>query len=223
MAGLLRNKGNWLLILLVVVLASLGIGYAMWWQKDRPSQPADEKEQSKQTHPPGFSELARESGITFRMAFLPGEQGEHFKSNLYDHGCGVAVGDYDGDGYDDIYFCNQLGANALYKNRGDGTFADVTREAGVELGDRICVAATFADFDNDGHQDLYVTSTRGGNVLFHNLGNGKFKDITKEAGLTCIAHSQTAVFFDYDNDGYLDLFVTNTAEWTLAGLERSTK
>src|SRR5262249_59676581 len=98
---------------------------------------------------------------------------------------------------------------ALYRNLGNGKFADVAEEAGVALGDRICVAATWADYDNDGHPDLYVTSTRGGNVLFKNLGNGKFKDVTKEAGLACIAHSQTAVFFDYDNDGFLDLFVTN--------------
>src|SRR4051794_12928109 len=70
----------------------------------------------------GFVESADKSGITFRMAFLPGEQGEKFKINLYDHGCGVAVGDFDGDGHDDIYFVNQLGPNALYHNNGDGTF-----------------------------------------------------------------------------------------------------
>jgi hypothetical protein len=161
-----------------------------------------------------FVECADAVGINFRMNFLPSEQGEKFKINLYDHGCGVAVGDYDGDGHEDIYFLNQLGRNALYRNRGDGTFEDVTEKAGVGLGDRICVGATFIDFDNDGHLDLFVTSTRGGNVLFRNMGDGTFKDVTAQAGLTKIAHSQTAVFFDYDNDGYLDLFLTNTAEWT---------
>jgi hypothetical protein len=172
-------------------------------QRKRPDDRAD-----------GFQEAAVESGITFRMNFLPGEQGEKFKTNLYDHGCGVAIGDFDGDGYDDIYFVNQLGANALYKNRGDGTFIDVTEQAGVGLGDRICTAATWADYDNSGQQSLFVTSTRGGNVLFKNLGDGKFKDVTKEAGLTYVGHCQTAVFFDYDNDGYLDLLVLNTAKWT---------
>jgi hypothetical protein len=162
----------------------------------------------------GFQDWAREAGLTFRMNFLPNEQGENFKVNLYDHGCGVAVGDYDGDGRDDIYFCNQLGENALYRNNGDGTFTDVTHQAGVALGDRISVAATWADYDNSGRQSLFVTSTRGGNVLFKNLGNGKFKDVTQEAGVSYIGHSQTAVFFDYDNDGYLDLLVTNTAHWT---------
>jgi hypothetical protein len=169
----------------------------------------------------GFQESALESDIDFRMKFLPGEQGESFKINLYDHGCGVAIGDFDGDGHDDVYFVNQLGCNALFRNKGDGTFEDVTEKAGVGLGDRVCVAATFADYDNSGRQSLYVTSTRGGNVLFRNMGDGTFKDVTKEAGLTCVAHSQTAVFFDYDNDGYLDLLVTNTAEWTLGDYNKA--
>jgi hypothetical protein len=163
--------------------------------------------------PPGFREAAQDSGITFRMAFLPNEQGEKFKVNLYDHGCGVVVGDYDADGHDDIYLLNQLGPNGLYKNAGNGTFTDATATAGVGLGDRICVGATFADYDNDGDQDLYVTSTRGGNVLFQNQGNGTFQDATDKAGLALVAHSQTAAFFDCDNDGYLDLLVTNSAQW----------
>src|SRR5438034_7304361 len=162
-----------------------------------------------------FEEAARASGITFRMNFLPEEQGEKFKINLYDHGCGVAVGDFDQDGHDDVYFVNQLGPNRLYRNKGDGTFTDVTKQAGVGLGDRVCVAAAWGDYDNDGYPDLFVTSTRGGNVLFHNNGDGTFTNVTRKAGVSLVAHSQTAAFFDYDNDGYLDLFVTNTAQWTL--------
>jgi enediyne biosynthesis protein E4 len=161
-----------------------------------------------------FRECATEVGITWRMNFLPNEQGEKFKINLYDHGSGLAVGDFDGDGKDDIYFCNQVGKNALYRNNGDGTFSDVAEQAGVALGDRVCVAATFADYDNDGKPDLFVTSTRGGNVMFHNLGNGRFEDVTAKVGLTHVGHSQSAVFFDYDNDGFLDLLLTNTAAWT---------
>jgi len=148
------------------------------------------------------------------MAYLPAEQGEHFRINLYDHGSGLAVADFDGDGKDDIYFTTQFGQNALYRNRGDGTFEDVTERAGVALGDRVCVGATFADTRNNGRQDLYVTSTRGGNVFFRNQGDGTFMDATREAGLTHVGHSSVALFFDYDNDGFLDLLVTNTARWT---------
>ncbi|HND51089.1 MAG TPA: CRTAC1 family protein [Pirellulaceae bacterium] len=163
---------------------------------------------------PGFRDTARDAGIKFKMNFLPGEQGLKFKINLYDHGCGLAIGDYDGDGRDDIYFLNQLGPNALYRNKGDGTFEDVTEKTGVALDDRISVGATFADYDNDGDQDLYVTSTRGGNVLFRNEGGEKFVDVTDEAGLKHVGHSQTAVFFDYDRDGKLDLFLVQTSDWT---------
>jgi hypothetical protein len=188
-------------LLLAVVLASLlrsGPGS---------TEPADDRSEV-------FHERALQSGITFRMNFLPGEQGKLFKINLYDHGSGLAIGDYDGDGHDDIFFCNQLGENALYQNNGDGTFTDVTAKAGVALGDRVCAAAAFADTRNNGHQDLFVTSTRGGNVFFRNQGDGTFKDETEKAGLKHVGHSQGIVFFDYDNDGYLDVFVANTAQWT---------
>jgi hypothetical protein len=178
------------------------------------NQPARGARNSQRSGDGGFREAASECGITFRMNFLESEQGEKFKFNLYDHGCGVAVADYNGDGHDDIYFLNQLGPNALYRNRGDGTFIDVTNEAGVALGDRVCVGAVFCDYDNDGRPDLFVTSTRGGNVLFHNEGDGTFKDVTKKAGVHLVAHSQGAVFFDYDNDGWPDLLVTNSAGWT---------
>jgi len=165
----------------------------------------------------GFVEWAEPAGIDFRMAFLPDEQGRGtaFKINLYDHGCGVAVADIDGDGDDDLYFLNELGSNALYRNGGDGRFTNVTAEAGpVALPDRICTSAAFNDYDNDGDQDLFVTSTRGGNALFDNDGRGHFTEVTKRADLTWVGHSQGCTFFDADNDGDLDLVVTNTARWT---------
>jgi len=163
---------------------------------------------------PGFVEAASEVGLRFQMHFLPNEQGQTFKINLYDHGCGVTIGDYDGDGDDDVYLLNQLGPNGLFRNRGDGTFEDVTAEVGVGLDDRISVGATFVDYDNDGDQDLFVTSTRGGNVLFQNEGQGRYSDVTAAARLEHVGHSQTVAFFDYDNDGWLDLYLLQTAEWT---------
>jgi hypothetical protein len=172
----------------------------------------------------GFEDVASRAGIAFQTQFLPNEQGEPFKVNLYDHGSGVAVGDYDGDGRDDLYFCNQLGPNALYHNDGNGRFSDVTSSVGnVALADRISVSGTFADYDNDGHEDLYVTTTRGGNVLLRNRGDGRFEDVTEKAGLSLVAHSQTAAFFDADGDGFLDILVTNTARWTTESYDATTK
>jgi hypothetical protein len=168
-------------------------------------------------------DVAQESGIDFQMSYLPNEQGETFKINLYDHGCGVAVGDYDGDGDDDIYLLNQLGSNGLFRNRGDMTFEDVTEQAGVGLADRISVGATFIDYDNDGDQDLFVTSTRGGNVLFRNDGKGQFVEATAEARLEHVGHSQTPAFFDFDNDGWLDLYLVQTAEWTQSDLDTAAR
>lgn len=162
----------------------------------------------------GFRDIAPEAGLDFKMAFLPSEQGENFKINLYDHGSGLVAADYDGDGRDDLFFLNQLGPNSLFRNLGNWQFGSVTAgHAALELADRVCVGVASADFDNDGDQDLYVTSTRGGNVLFENRA-GRFVDITDQAGVACVAHSQTPAFFDCDNDGDLDLFVTNTAKWT---------
>jgi hypothetical protein len=191
------------------------------WLASRPAPPPDEP--APAPRPVAFRECATEVGLTWQMCFLANEQGETFKVNLYDHGCGLAVADFDGDGREDIYFCNQLGPNALYKNNGDGTFTDVAAAAGVALGDRVCVAATFVDYDNSGRQSLYVTSTRGGNVLFKNQGDGTFRDVTKEAGLSHVGHSQSALWFDFDNDGFLDLLLTNTADWTTDTYDKASR
>jgi len=135
----------------------------------------------------------------------------------YDHGNGVAVADVDGDGRLDIYFVNQLGGNQLWRNLGHGKFENITAAAGVGLDDKICVGASFADIDNDGLPDLFVTTVRMGNFLFKNIGHGKFKDITAESGLrqSQARHSSGAVFFDFNNDGLLDLFVANVGVYTI--------
>src|SRR5258708_3651916 len=125
--------------LLVVLVVTAGMNrFFTTGTGPNPSDDLDDLDTPYQECANGFREGAREAGITFRMAFLPGEQGENFKINLYDHGCGVVIGDYDNDGHDDVYFLNQLGPNVLYRNKGDGTFEDVTEKAGVGLGDRVC-------------------------------------------------------------------------------------
>jgi hypothetical protein len=160
-----------------------------------------------------FTDRVEESGITF-VHHIVEDAGKHYKAVHYDHGNGIAVADVDGDGLYDIYLVNQVGGNELWKNLGGGRFRNITQEAGVALADRISVTASFADIDNDGDQDLFVTTVRGGNVLFENDGHGHFKDISKEAGVDLAAHSSGAVFFDFDKDGLVDLLVCNVGQYT---------
>ena len=114
----------------------------------------------------------------------------------------------------DIYFVNQVGGNQLWKNLGGGKFENITTAAGVAVAGKVSVSASFADIDNDGDEDLFVTTVRGGNVLFENDGHGHFRDISAAAGLDYVGHSSGAVFFDYDHDGRLDLFVVNVGRYT---------
>jgi hypothetical protein len=154
-----------------------------------------------------------ESGITFVHQIVD-DAGRTYKMAHYDHGNGVAVADVDGDGLTDVYFTSQMGGNELWKNLGGGRFKNVTKEAGVGLADRVSVSAAFADVDNDGDEDLYVTTVRMGNALFENDGKGRFKDVSKASGLDYVGHSSGAVFFDYDRDGRLDLFLVNVGKYT---------
>ena len=160
-----------------------------------------------------FTDRLKESGITF-VHHAVDDVRKSYRPVHYDHGNGMAAADVDGDGRHDLYFVNQVGGNELWKNLGGGAFRNITREAGVALPDRIGVTASFGDVDEDGDQDLFVTTVRGGNVLFENDGRGRFRDIAREAGVGLAAHSSGALFFDYDNDGRTDLFVCNVGRYT---------
>ncbi|MFO0916420.1 MAG: FG-GAP-like repeat-containing protein [Pirellulales bacterium] len=166
-----------------------------------------------------FTDRLSESGINFIHRIVD-DAGKTYKAAHYDHGTGLAIAEVDGDGRVDVLFVNQLGGNGLYRNLGRGKFEDITASSGVELADRIKVAASFADIDNDGDADLFVTSVRGGNVLFANDGKGHFQDVTESAGLSYDGHSSGAVFFDYDRDGLLDLFVCNVGKYTTEEIGR---
>jgi hypothetical protein len=159
-----------------------------------------------------FTDITKQAGITFTHVSTPEK-----KYIVESMSGGVALLDYDNDGYLDIYLVNSLTVDlvkakgktmsALYHNNGDGTFTDVTEKAGVaDIG--WGMGATIGDFNNDGFDDLYVTCV-GANHLLKNNGNGTFTDVTRTAGVGDSRWSAGAAFVDYDHDGKLDLFVAN--------------
>lgn len=160
-----------------------------------------------------FVDTKDKSRITFSPQIVD-DQRWRLLVNHYDHGNSISVADVDGDGLYDIYFVSQVGPNELWRNLGEGQFENITTRAGVGLADRVSVAGSFADVDNDGDADLYVTSIRGGNAFFVNDGSGQFHEATEVAGLAYTGHSSTGTFFDYDQDGLLDLFLTNVGKYT---------
>ena len=123
---------------------------------------------------------------------------------------GQAWGDYDQDGWLDIYVTDSTGPNILYRNNGDGSFTFSTASESVALFDAESAGAVFADYDNDGWPDLYVMNW-GPNVLFHNNEGQGFTDVTEAAGVGNAKNGSSASWGDYDQDGYLDLYIANWA------------
>jgi len=160
----------------------------------------------------GFEDRLAGSGITFQHQIVD-DAGKTYKAAHYDHGNGLATADVDGDGLLDIYFTTQLGSNQLWRNLGTGKF-ELFPDGSLSLSNQISVSASFADIDNDGDPDLFVTTVRKGNHLFENLGGGRFKEITEAAAVNYRGHSSGIVFFDYDNDGLLDIFLVNVGVYT---------
>ncbi len=136
-------------------------------------------------------------------------------------GSGCAFIDYNNDGHPDVFLVNSMDfpghvrhktPSKLFRNNGNGTFTDVTREAGLDF-EMYGMGVAVGDYDNDGWPDLYVTGL-GESRLLHNQGNGTFRDVTKEAGVNNTGFGTSAAWFDYDRDGKLDLWVCNYVKWT---------
>lgn len=172
---------------------------------------------------PVFTDVTKQAGIAFKHCLGDDE----ISSILEATGSGCAFLDFDGDGLMDVYAVNGRylegfsdpdsryksvrTLSALYRNKGDGTFEDVTEKAGVGASG-YGMGVAVGDYDNDGHPDIYVTNF-GKNTLYHNNGNGTFTDVTEKAGVACGQWSVGANWLDYDKDGYLDLFVGNYLEF----------
>jgi hypothetical protein len=168
-----------------------------------------------------FTDVTKATGITFSHASSPDK-----KYILESMSGGVALFDFDNDTLLDVYLVNaptvasagdpRSARSELWRNRGDGTFVDITDKAGVGY-PGWGMGAVAADFDNDGWTDLYVTCF-GPNHLYRNLGDGTFADVTAKAGAGDPRWSTGAAFADYDRDGWLDLFVANYVDVRLEAL-----
>ena len=154
------------------------------------------------------------TGVTFANR-LPDDTAFNILTYMYFYdGGGVAVGDINNDGLPDLYFTSNVGPNRLYLNKGDYRFEDVTERAGVADPDGWKTGVTMADVNGDGYVDIYVSAVdfrtmHGHNVLYINNGDGTFTDRTKQYGLDFAGYSTQAVFFDYDGDGDLDMYLLN--------------
>jgi len=173
---------------------------------------------------PIFSDVTAEAGITW-------QQFNGFSPDRYlieTMGGGVGLFDFDDDGWLDIFLLNggetprgkseKPLQNALYRNLGTGKFVDVAPEVGLNRVKHYQMGVAAADFDNDGHQDIFITGFPNC-TLYHNNGNGTFTDITADAGLQNTGRwASGAAWFDYDRDGFLDLVVCNYAEFSFEGV-----
>ena len=168
---------------------------------------------------PQFTEITQSAGIDF--VHNNGAFGKKYLPETMGSGC--AFFDYNSDGWQDILLVNgkdweghptkKRQTLALYENKGDGTFADVTEAAGLDI-PLYGMGIAVADYDNDGDDDIYL-SCLNADRLFRNNGNGTFSDVTKDAGIDNPGFGTSCAWFDYNLDGHLDIYVANYVEWSI--------
>ncbi|MDU8886889.1 FG-GAP-like repeat-containing protein [Yeosuana sp. MJ-SS3] len=131
---------------------------------------------------------------------------------------GASFGDYDNDGFLDLFLCNKDNSyvipNQLYHNNGNGTFTNVSAAAGISDVGHLSFCSSFFDYDNDGFQDIYISNDRfdNTNILYHNNQDGTFTDVSIDSGTNVAANAMSTTIDDYNDDGWLDIYVTNTVE-----------
>ena len=172
-----------------------------------------------QTGPPAavtFTDVTHEAGIDFMHD--NGAAGDHRYPELF--GGGIAVLDLDSDLWPDLLFVNGRGwqspgetRHGLFRNNRDGTFTDVFAGSGLDGAQIYGLGATVADYDNDGHDDIFMTTVDGGR-LYRNAGDGTFRDVSAGAGIGDGRFAVSAAWVDYDRDGLVDLFVGNYVDWS---------
>lgn len=163
-----------------------------------------------------FTEVAEQSGITF--VHENGAAGDKWYPEIF--GGGVVVLDVDSDGWSDLLFINSgdwspgdvSSPHGLYRNNRDGSFIDIVSGSGFDTSEFYGIGGTAADYDNDGRDDVFVTTVDGGR-LFHNEGNNRFVDVTESSGITNPHFAVSAAWLDYDLDGLADLFIGNYVNW----------
>ena len=155
---------------------------------------------------PQFVDVATSAGVAFKNQYYPRFVNEPMRFGMIRYGPGgITTADVDDDGFYDLFVPDGV-ESRLYLNNGDGTFRDVTAAAGLAGLDGVSVGV-FADYDNDGRKDLFVSRTFTHNQLFHNNGDGTFRDVTAASGIGDDCCTTVASWGDYDNDGFLDLYV----------------